>query len=271
MEENFEAFKINDSHMIEINGRLSFTEKSLPPQRNKVRCHSISQDCILSILKCIINELLIKEIYSPEQEKRSLIALQLLGHAVFPETFQEEMFGDERTEEEENQRNNYFIKIEKIYLCNDINSALSFANKIAILLNDSILNLRYGDQNWNASVSNSFDPESWVFISQEGYSINNCLQVIDYSQFEPGIHLLSCRDIERLYRMNDLIDYLKQYTCFDYVFGVDIYEFSIGENICYILGSSNNPTIKTNNMVPAEDIIEEYICEREQCYIKLKI
>lgn len=49
-----DAFNLNGK-LLEINGRIDFTSDSVCDMIGQTRCHSVSQDCIFNLMKCIIN------------------------------------------------------------------------------------------------------------------------------------------------------------------------------------------------------------------------
>lgn len=262
------AFCLDKDGYLKLNGRLDFTNDALPNRSGWARCHSVSQDFILNALKSILNYYRytgFADVYGTKE------ALKQLGRCIFPVSqLSEQPRGWQ-------QFRKYIKGLQLIngdgymerFLANENNYFLKYANKIAVVLNDSILNLRYANIRWNSSVSNSFDPVSWVYVGDGFMTSNNVIEPMESKVTAHGIYFTDYTDSGRIYDMLVLINSLKRLDGFDYEFGIDVYDV-ITASGCVVkaVGSSNNSYRKDNRrFVPAQE--DNYYIVRGGSFVKL--
>jgi len=235
-------FKLNekDGSLVLIPGRLEFwntTIRNIRVDSGQARCHSFSQDFIAVMLHNIMS----LAIAYPNDKRPVLLLFDYLGQMVY---------GTSETDE----WRAYAAGINDLMrmdIADHLERSVYLANDLMHKLNNARYNLRPGNQSWNASISNDFDPTAWdyvrnvngrkMFISHRGR-----LWRQETSGRPEGIHLTDPKDVQRLLAFQNLQSVLRN----DYEFGIDVYEDQVQKVCCYIVGSSSNKFSKTDGCQP---------------------
>ena len=239
-----DAFNLNGK-LLEINGRIDFTSDSVCDMIGQTRCHSVSQDCIFNLMKCIINGF----INGGCSIDDAVEMLHDFEKVVFPYTINiDEYYCVGLIRKGRQQRSAFHETVEKLKEITQTD-ILEYTNNLARQANNSVLNLRSGNSNWNSSVSYSFDPTSWIYATGDGGGCCESGLMNTPLDMERGIYLNNALDRERILNIMPLISKCNQMDLFDYEFGTDMY--SMGNYI--VVGSSSNTYEKTSDMIPIKD------------------
>lgn len=213
-------------------------QRRMKVRRNQARCHSISLDCIAAIVENIINKYG-NGFIDADSTKNYLFKL---GHAaIYLGTFQSyksdllDIFSK------------YIEKISQIEKKGNIHELLQLANDVVFMLNESPFNLRIGDKRINSSISYSFDPRSWIYVSSGKYIDGQHLEWQTGNKgYNDGLYLTDSGDVARISIILHLLDELNM----DYPFGIDVYRMEDEECMKYIVASSNNLYINMAALEP---------------------
>lgn len=258
--------RIEDHRMYRAQGgrivrkqRIPFSsgfQREMPVNSRQARCHSVSLDCIATIVENLLN--LYVGRYGDEDYAGGIIRyLNKLGHAVlYVEGFQYNNI---------KQSMAYFDYINKtveLRQVRNMNELVCYANEIIRILNESPGNLRLGNRKINSSISYSFDPKSWIYVS-DGKHISN--QNLKWQQgnhgYENGLYLNDGDDVQKLSTICEILDELGM----DYPFGIDVYCINDENSVKYIIASSNNCYIYMGISEPYQ--IEEWEILSDQTII----
>lgn len=129
--------------------RPPFSEKiksalALPP--GPVRCHSISFDYIEGVVMQVLNKM-----GSELDDEEGIAALEILCNAVTVQCL-------------DDYPNLQTLCSETLDCLSTAKDRAKFGNSLVRALNNVIANLRVGRSDWNSSISNQFDPTSWLHI-----------------------------------------------------------------------------------------------------------
>lgn len=242
--------------MIRKRGRLDFS-KFILPTPGYARCHSFSQDYFTNALAAVLNYGVDCVFLCNDDVYR---LLELLGEAIFPDAIPRTSVNYQVGVM---QKRAYLERIKKVCVIQNVNNMLDFGNMLMSLLNDSVRNLRIGNQRWNASISYSFDPVCWESV-QNGKVISNASLDPEPERYrrKNGIYLTNPGDWLRFVADANFRNALQEATVFfDYPFGIDIYTCNIGNESFLIVGSSGNEYSKEDWMEPYTDEVCIYISD----------
>lgn len=235
-------FKLNekDGSLVLIPGRLEFwntTIRKIGVDSGQARCHSFSQDFIAVMLHNIMS----LAIAYPNDKGPVLLLLDYLGQMVY---------GTDKTDEWRtyDERINDLMWMD---IADHLERAVDLANDLMHKLNNARYNLRPGNQSWNASISNDFDPTAWNYVGnvngrKKFISHNSLIWQPETSGRPEGIHLTDPKDVQRMLAFQNLQSVLQN----DYEFGIDVYEDQVQKVCCYIVGSSSNKFKKPGGCRP---------------------
>ena len=206
-------------------------QRTMPVNSRQARCHSVSFDCIAEIVENLLN--IYVDRYGDEDYIGMIIYyLNRLGHAVlYIEGLQ---YNDV---DRSVAYFDYINKTKELRQISDLRGLVRFGNEIIRILNEAPANLRLGNRKINSSISYSFDPKSWIYVSAGRHISNHSLAwqsgTCGYGE---GLYL---NDRDDVYKIRTICEILSELEM-DYPFGVDVYRMKDEDSVKYIVASSNN-------------------------------
>lgn len=218
---------------------FSSTNQSMPVGFGQARCHSFSQDFIAVMLHNIVE----LAIFRSNEIEIIYTLLMYFGEVIYGS---DQLDGEGMYEETARE---FCMSVSQ----NDLHEAVYSANGLMDQLNNARHNLRVGNQSWNASISNDFDPSAWAYVANVGgtkkYISQDGLDWQDDPYGRPeGIHLTDPNDVRRMISFRDFRTMISN----DYAFGIDIYEDELDGISCCIVGSSSNAFAKPPGCRPCK-------------------
>lgn len=234
-------------------------QKAMPVNSRQARCHSVSLDCIAAIVENLLNTYVDR--YGDEDYVGMIIYnLNRLGHAVlYIEGLQ---YNDV---DRSVAYFDYINKTKELRQISDLRGLVRFGNEIIRILNEAPENLRLGNRRINSSISYSFDPKSWIYVSAGRHITQHSLVWQSGTcGYGDGLYLNDRDDINKIRTICEILSELEM----DYPFGVDVYRMEDENSVKYIVASSNNVCSYLRSSEPYQ--IEGWEILSDQC-ILLKV